>query len=231
MNKKGSFNILQWVWWMAAIPLYGVCAYPAVLLLSTLHKGSLLLFSIAIPMALLLFILNLLIAITIIFRFVPKISEGEYPLERNGEVLKWMVSAGVVNLVRLLGIQKIIYANPLLRRLYFFAFRAKVHPSAIISYEVVIADPFLIEIGPNAKLGEMAKITGHYSDMNKYIFKKVVIEEGALIGAVTGVLPGVTLKKHSMVGAGSLVNTNTTIPERELWLGKPARKIKNLRND
>ncbi|MCH5227059.1 MAG: N-acetyltransferase [Muribaculaceae bacterium] len=56
--------------------------------------------------------------------------------------------------------------------------------------------------------------------------KKTVVEEGASIGANSTILPGVSIGKNSMVGAGSVVTRN--IPANQLWLGNPARFVKNI---
>ena len=54
----------------------------------------------------------------------------------------------------------------------------------------------------------------------------VVIQEGAFIGARSIILKGVTVGKHAVVGAGSVVTRN--IPENEIWAGNPAVFIRRL---
>jgi maltose O-acetyltransferase len=58
--------------------------------------------------------------------------------------------------------------------------------------------------------------------------KKVKIENGAWIGANCTILPGVTIKKNSMVGAGSVVSIDTH--SHCLHAGNPCKKIKDLRS-
>ena len=48
----------------------------------------------------------------------------------------------------------------------------------------------------------------------------------AFIGAHSIVLKGVTIGKHSVIGAGSVVTKN--IPDNEVWAGNPARFIRRL---
>jgi acetyltransferase-like isoleucine patch superfamily enzyme len=51
----------------------------------------------------------------------------------------------------------------------------------------------------------------------------VVVEEGAAIGGGCTVLPGVTIGKHAMVGAGSVVTRD--VPAHSLVMGNPAREV------
>lgn len=54
----------------------------------------------------------------------------------------------------------------------------------------------------------------------------VHICEGAFIGACAIILKGVTVGKHSIVGAGSVVTKD--IPDNEVWAGNPAKFIKKI---
>lgn len=53
--------------------------------------------------------------------------------------------------------------------------------------------------------------------------KPIRICEGAFIGAGCFILKGVTIGKHSIIGAGSVVTKD--IPDGEVWAGNPAKKI------
>ena len=54
----------------------------------------------------------------------------------------------------------------------------------------------------------------------------VVIEDNVWIGANVTVMPGVTIGKHSVVAAGSVVTTD--IPPDTMAAGVPAKIIKKL---
>ena len=55
---------------------------------------------------------------------------------------------------------------------------------------------------------------------------KVVIKQGAFIGAHSIILKGVTIGKYSIVGAGSVVTKD--IPDGEIWAGNPAKFIRRI---
>lgn len=54
----------------------------------------------------------------------------------------------------------------------------------------------------------------------------VLIEEGCFIGADVIILKGVTIGRHSVIGAGSVVTKS--VPENEVWAGNPARFIRKI---
>lgn len=72
-----------------------------------------------------------------------------------------------------------------------------------------------------------------FDDKNSPIFsqgwypsKPIIIREGSWIGANAVILPGVTVGKNSVVGAGSVVTKE--VPDFSVVAGVPARLIKNL---
>jgi len=53
--------------------------------------------------------------------------------------------------------------------------------------------------------------------------KNTLVKSGASIGANATILPGVTIGKKSMIGAGAVVTKD--VPDGETWVGNPARKL------
>lgn len=56
--------------------------------------------------------------------------------------------------------------------------------------------------------------------------RQVVFEDGAYVGTAATILPGVTVGKAAVVGAGAVVTGN--VPARTVVAGVPARKIKRM---
>ena len=82
-------------------------------------------------------------------------------------------------------------------------------------------------LGPNCLLTTVTHEIGN-SDQRAGVnlYKSIKIDEGCWLGANVTVLPGVTIGKGCIVGAGSLVNKS--LEENYMYAGVPARKIKYL---
>ncbi|HEV8117258.1 MAG TPA: gamma carbonic anhydrase family protein [Thermoanaerobaculia bacterium] len=55
-----------------------------------------------------------------------------------------------------------------------------------------------------------------------------VIRRGALIGIRATVLDGAEVGQSAFIGAGALVTPRTVVPPRTLWLGSPAKQVREL---
>ena len=60
-------------------------------------------------------------------------------------------------------------------------------------------------------------------------YLKTTIEDGASIGAGSVILGGITIGKNAMIGAGSVVTKS--VPPHQLWLGNPARFVREISSD
>lgn len=90
-----------------------------------------------------------------------------------------------------------------------------------------------VTIGSLVNIGQHVTITGmnhNYSDINKSIIEQgvstlpITIEDDVWVGANVVILPGITIGKHSIIGAGSVVTKN--VPSYSIAIGNPARVIK-----
>lgn len=76
-------------------------------------------------------------------------------------------------------------------------------------------------IGPNATFtNDLKPRSKQYPEA----FLKTVVMKGASIGANATILPGITIGKNSMIGAGSVVLSD--VPDNAVVVGNPARVVK-----
>lgn len=113
----------------------------------------------------------------------------------------------------------------------------RIGKNVLIGLDVHIDDdaPELITIKDNVFLTAGCILLTHQRDLSKYCIndwigdqslksKPIVIKEGAHIGIRSVILPGVTIGKGAIIGAGSIVTKD--IPDYSLAVGIPARHIK-----
>lgn len=94
------------------------------------------------------------------------------------------------------------------------------------------SEPWMITIGNNVHItGECQFITHDGSTLilrdkvpDLEITAPIIIEDNVFIGFRTLVLPGVTIGKGSIIGAGSVVNKS--IPPNSVAVGNPCKVIK-----
>ena len=74
-------------------------------------------------------------------------------------------------------------------------------------------------------------ISNNHESYDRYVItcKPILIKEGAWIGAGATILPGVTVGKHAIIGANSVVSKD--IPDYAVAVGCPAKVIKYLEKE
>lgn len=74
-----------------------------------------------------------------------------------------------------------------------------------------------VHIGPNVTF------TNDMYPRSKHNFRleRTTVCKGASVGANSTLVPGITIGKYAMIGAGSVVTRN--VPNNSLWFGSPAR--------
>lgn len=86
-----------------------------------------------------------------------------------------------------------------------------------------------IRIEDNVFIGPCVAFTNDKYPRSKNFpdeFSKILIKEGASIGANSTILPGLTLGEYCMVGAGSVVTKD--VPPYAVVVGNPAKVVKYL---
>lgn len=71
-------------------------------------------------------------------------------------------------------------------------------------------------IGANVLIGHMVMIHG------------AVLEDEAFIGMSASVLNGAVVETGGMLGAGALLSSEKRVPRGQLWVGRPARFMRQL---
>jgi len=80
-------------------------------------------------------------------------------------------------------------------------------------------DGHAVHIGDDVTIGH--QVTAH----------GCVIEDRCLIGMGSTILDGAVLRKHVFLGAGSLVTEGKELTGGSLWLGRPAKRIRELTDE
>ncbi|MFX0075228.1 MAG: acyltransferase, partial [Candidatus Hermodarchaeota archaeon] len=99
-----------------------------------------------------------------------------------------------------------------------------------VSIQTGVYIPLYCKIGNNVFMGPFSKLTN-----DKYMMRKEfaligpTIEDNVSLGANSVVLPGITLKKGTIVGAGSVVTKDTN--ENDIVVGNPAKLLKKKPED
>ena len=81
--------------------------------------------------------------------------------------------------------------------------------------------------GPNVTTTNTRKIS--FGRDYEVMREAPVIKNGARIGGGAVILAGITIGEQAMIGAGSVVTKN--VPSREIWVGNPAHKLRDVPED
>ena len=98
--------------------------------------------------------------------------------------------------------------------------RIEIKDNVLIGAGCCVYDTDFHPIGYSDRITNNKKKNGH---------APVIIEDGAFIGANSIILKGVTIGKHSVIGAGSVVTKS--VPAGQIWAGNPAKYIKDVIED
>ena len=96
-----------------------------------------------------------------------------------------------------------------------------------VSIQTGVYIPLFCKIGNNVFMGPFSKLTNDkYMMRKKFELIGPIIEDEVSLGANSVILPGITLKKGTVVGAGSIVTKHTE--ENDVVIGNPAKTIKKV---
>lgn len=113
----------------------------------------------------------------------------------------------------------------MLRQLFYNLLGAKIGPGVVVVAGKIV-DPWLVEIGADATVGEGAFLCPHVMTSSETLMlDRIRIGRGAVVGAHSVVMAGSTIGEGALVNAMSLLPVNTQVGAYEVWGGNPARKI------
>jgi maltose O-acetyltransferase len=98
-------------------------------------------------------------------------------------------------------------------------------PQIIIGNNVSIAPNVVFIADSGANNGQIINSFQYVKD-HLTVSAKIIIEDEVWIGANVTILPGITVGKCSIIGAGSVVTKN--IDSHSIYAGVPANKIRSL---
>ena len=91
-----------------------------------------------------------------------------------------------------------------------------IHDNSWISSEFV-------SIGKNVIIGMNSNILSFGIEQDKFILKKIIVEDDVLIGAKCVLLPGTHIKRNVKLSAHSYTKFDQILQENSIYLGHPAK--------
>ncbi len=95
-----------------------------------------------------------------------------------------------------------------------------IHDNCWISSEFV-------SIGKNVIIGMNSTLLSFGIEQDKFILKKIIIEDDVLIGAKCVLLPGTHIKRGSKLSAHSYTKVNDVLEQDSIYIGHPAKIKEN----
>ena len=79
--------------------------------------------------------------------------------------------------------------------------------------------------------GNVQLLSNNHDEYERQVLlcEEIIIKKGAWIGAGASILPGVTVGKFAIVGAGAIVTKD--VPDYSVVVGTPAKVVKTLDKD
>lgn len=151
------------------------------------------------------------------------LKEGEYSLQ-SLPVLKWAVTNSLMLVVwNVFG--DFILLTPLVN-IFYRLMGAKLGKNVQINSKFG-ADLSLLEIGDQSVIGGHATVIAHSVERGRLILRKVKIGKRVTIGLNSVILPGCEIGDGSIIAAGAVLNKNTIVEPRSVYVGVPAASAKS----
>ena len=210
------------------ILFYGIPIYFIIRIYEMLPKKIYLL-PIIIPSLFFLYLVLVMLCVGFAKLFLPEIREGKFNMKTHKKELSiWLFHTGYHNIIAATSLINVIHQMPFFK-LYYKLQGLKCHGDFVLFRKSDILDPYLLELGDNVIIGGGAFITSHYVNDGFIYIKRIKIGNNVTIGAHAKINPGVIIEDNAVIGENSVVLPDTHIKKNEFWAGTPAKKIKKIR--
>ena len=92
-----------------------------------------------------------------------------------------------------------------------------IHDNCWISSEFV-------SIGKNVIIGMNSTLLSFGIEQDKFILKRILLEDNVLIGAKCVLLPGTQIKQNTKLSAHSYTKIDDVLEQDSIYIGHPAKK-------
>lgn len=99
-----------------------------------------------------------------------------------------------------------------------------------IATKTYIESAGLVEIGDNSFIGYNSMIMAHTCNNRTVVVTPTKIGKNTVIGTYAIVEPGVEVGDYSILGAKSVFRNGQRVPANEIWVGAPARLLKERKS-
>jgi len=140
---------------------------------------------------------------------------------------RWFLAAVIMAVLYRSPFHSMTVGISLFAQMFFRGMGARMPDSTFLGQEVLIRDPWFLEMGEHVSTGSGVLFLGHIGHNKELFLGKVVIGDDVVIGIRTIIFPDVHIGNHVRIGAGAVVVRGTRIPDGETWVGVPARKLQH----
>ncbi len=208
------------------IILFVSILFPAFILKKYFYNFNVILFAFYLTLFIIFFIYSYIIVTALLcYPFRKMLKQGTHE-QKSTQFKLWVIADNLASLIIRPPFSRIINISAWIYIPAFKLFGLKGHFFHYKTAEII--DPWFIEIGENVVLGDLSSITGHVFEKGKLILGKVKMGNDSMMGLNSALLPGTEIGENSILGSFSVVKQFTKIPDNEVWVGLPAKKLKNI---
>lgn len=203
------------IYLLASLLFYGASGWAAMIIAG--HAGPPWL---AIPAAVLTFLLTLIALAGLVCALLPRLEPGAYDMMKGKVFYGWVFRSLVRRIIWFGPLKTAIFSVNALRYLSLRAQGARVAFTSNFSSDAEVLDPALLEVGPGAIIGARCFLSGHWVAEGRLVLDRTSVGARTLLAADVGVMPGVHIGARAFVepqaglGRGTVVGDDARIGRR-----------------